>query len=183
MHSIISRERSTNDKMIQVVVEKCTFLRKKILINYSYFCNQQNFDFYEVAYQYTYRPNFQLSCTSRPPIYATEHNNFPSFFLRNISHPISSNLHTNVGLNSHNPYSLCYVFFFKVTFTPPPTPLSRIHTYSHFSRFTYHPPSTGVACVILPILPINPTEYMVVTNSNPPIAAMMFIINFMYTFL
>ena len=54
------------------------------------------------------------------------------FFLRNISHAISSNCIPNVGLKSHNPAP--NVFFFQSRVyppppPPPPPPLSHIHTY------------------------------------------------------
>ena len=76
----------------------------------------------------------------------------------------------NVGLKLHNPTP----FF---SFNPP---LSHITSYHHFSRFIYHPPSTGVAYVILPIPPIHSTVYIGRDLPHPPIPnldSVMFIIN------
>ena len=82
------------------------------------------------------------------PIYATEHNYFPNFFLETYPILFLRNYIPYVGLKSHNPAP--FVFFFKAALTPPPPPhpgQSHIHTgtYQQFSRFKNHPPFSGVA--------------------------------------
>ena len=68
-----------------------------------------------------------------PPqsIYATEHNNFHIFFFEKYPIAFLQICIPNNGLKWHNPAP--YVYFSKSRLTPPPPPLSHIHTYPPFS--------------------------------------------------
>ena len=137
MHLIIWRGMSTNDKMIQVVVEK----KMQFFLNpdkYYYFCSRY-IDFYEVSYtSISLSPIFNR-VASPPRIYTAEHNNFPIFFLRNNYHISFLRICiTNVGLKSHNPVPCVFV---HSRIQPPPR--AKLHTCKHTQisqRCIYYPP-------------------------------------------
>ena len=106
------------------------------------------------------------------------------FFLRNISHPISSNLHTQCLFEIAQSCSLCG-FCSKLRYPPPPPPphthtYSRIYTYQLFSRFyiiTFEPSffRSGISNPSYPTNTSNPVYCSWLPHNN--------VYNQLYTFL
>ena len=146
--TIISLKLSLNNKINALTL----YLKRKILINYYYFCRQIYFDFYEVhfvAYKHT---SVLFLKELHPPTNLcdrAQYNTFPSFFLETY---IPSHFFLicipNFGLNSHNPAP--YV-------NPHDTPLQshiHVHTYPLFLMI-HISPSFFRRCLRYPSYPYN----------------------------